>query len=99
MFITTVRPRYYLLSLAVSVGIFLVLYFTVIKPDQSAANKAFQQGQAQIQQGERQVQQSLNQAAQSGATIPAGVTTLTSCIAAAGTDASQLQACAAHFKK
>jgi hypothetical protein len=91
MFIASVRPRYYLISLAVSVGIFLLLYFTIIKPDNNAANNA-------IRQGEQQVQQSLSQAAQSGA-IPASVTNLTACVAAAGTNTSELQACAAKFPK
>jgi hypothetical protein len=98
MLYVTRSPKLYLISLAVSIGIFLVIYLTVIKPDQNAANKAFQQGQAQIQQGERQLQNATNQAAKSGG-IPAGVTTLTNCIAAAGTNTAQLQACAAHFKK
>jgi hypothetical protein len=90
MFVATVRPRYWLISLAVSVGIFLLLYFTIIKPDNNAANNA-------VRQGEQQAQQIVNQASKSGA-IPAGVTSLVSCVAAAGTNTSELQACQAKFK-
>jgi hypothetical protein len=90
MFIVTRSPKIALLSLAVSVGIFLILYFTVIKSDQNTANNA-------IRQGEQQAQQAVTQAAKSGG-VPAGVTNLVNCIAAAGTDASQLQACRAKFQ-
>jgi hypothetical protein len=90
MFMIVRSPKYALISLAVSLGIFLILYFTVIKSDQNTANNA-------IRQGEQQVQQAVNQAAKTGS-VPAGVTNLTACITAAGTDSSALQACAAKFK-
>jgi hypothetical protein len=93
MFVATVRPRYYLISLAVSVGIFLLLYFTVIKPDNNAANNA-------LRQAGQQVSTTLNQAAQQdrAAGAPASITNLTSCVAAAGTDVTKLQACKVKFQ-
>lgn len=84
-------PKWALISVAVSLAIFLILYFAVIQPGNDSANHA-------VEQGEKQVQQSVNQAA-SGGGIPAGVTNLANCIAAAGTNATELQACAAKFKK
>jgi hypothetical protein len=82
--------RIALLSLAVSVGIFLIIYFTVIKSDQNTANNA-------IRQSEQQAQKVVGQAAKSGG-VPAGVTNLVNCIAAAGTNTSELQACRAKFQ-
>jgi hypothetical protein len=87
-----VRPRYYLLSLAVSLIIFGVIYFTVIRPDNNAANTAVRSSEQQAVQAV----QSVNK--QTGGAVPASVTNLTACIAAAGTNATQLQACQAKFK-
>jgi hypothetical protein len=86
MFVVVRSPKYILISLAVSLGIFLILYFTVISPDQNAANNAIRQGNAALSQA----------ASQSG--VPAGAKNLTDCIAAAGTNSAVLQACAAKFK-
>lgn len=91
MFIIARSPKYALISLAVSLGIFLILYFTVIKSDQNTANNA-------IQQAGQQFKQSVNQAAKSGA-VPAGVTNLANCVAAAGSNTGELQACAAKFQQ
>ncbi|HWE32580.1 MAG TPA: hypothetical protein VG410_03795 [Solirubrobacteraceae bacterium] len=90
MFVVVRSPKIALLSLAVSAGIFLILYFTVIKSDQNTANNA-------VRQSEQQAQQAVNQAAKSGA-VPAGVTNLVNCITAAGTNTSELQACRAKFQ-
>jgi hypothetical protein len=87
--LVTRNPKYFLISLAVSIGIFLIVYFTVIRPDNNTANNA-------IRQGEQQVQQAVNQAAKNGA-VPASITNLASCMAAAGTDTGKIQACAAKF--
>jgi len=45
--------KVWLASLAVSVGIFLVLYFTVIKPTTDTANKAINNGLQQVNQGQQ----------------------------------------------
>jgi flagellar biosynthesis/type III secretory pathway M-ring protein FliF/YscJ len=83
--------RWWLASAAVSLIIFLIVYFTVIKPDNNAANNA-------LRSGEQQVQQAVNSAKASGARIPAGVSNLTSCIAAAGTDTGKIAACQSKFQ-
>jgi flagellar biosynthesis/type III secretory pathway M-ring protein FliF/YscJ len=84
--------RWWIASAAVSLIIFLIVYFTVIQPAQNTANQA-------LRTGEQQVQQAVNSANSSGLKVPAGVTNLANCIAAAGTDTGQLQACAAKFRK
>ncbi len=82
--------RWWLASAAVSLIIFLIVYFTVIQPDNNTANQL-------LKSGEQQVQQAVNSAKASGAQIPAGVTNLTNCIAAAGTDTGKIAACQAKF--
>jgi hypothetical protein len=84
------NPKYRLISLAVTIVFFAIIYFAVIKPDNDTANNA-------IKTSEQQVQQAVNQASQSGS-IPAGVKNLTSCIAAAGTNTGEIQACTAKFQ-
>jgi hypothetical protein len=90
MFIVARSPKYALISLAVSIGIFLIIYFTVISPDNNAANKA-------LTQSEQQVNNAVNNAAKSGG-VPSSVTNLTQCMAAAGTDTTKIQACTAKFQ-
>lgn len=83
--------RYWFVGAAVSLIIFLILYFTVIQPDNNAANAA-------LTTGEQQVQQAVHNASASGAKVPAGVTNLTSCLAAAGSNTAQVQSCTKKFK-
>jgi flagellar biosynthesis/type III secretory pathway M-ring protein FliF/YscJ len=83
--------RWWLASAAVSLIIFLIVYFTVIKPDSNAANNA-------LRSGEQQVQQAVKSLNSSGVKVPAGVTNLTSCLAAAGTDTGKIEACQSKFK-
>jgi hypothetical protein len=89
--LVVVSRRYWFTGAAVSLIIFLILYFTIIRPDNNAANNA-------LKAGEQQVNQAVQNANASGAKIPAGVTNLASCITAAGANTSELQACAAKFK-
>jgi hypothetical protein len=82
--------RWWIVSAAVSLVIFLIVYFTVIKPSTDTANQL-------LRNGEQQVQQAVNQASHSGLKVPAGVTNLANCIAAAGTDTGKIEACQAKF--
>jgi len=91
MFVVVSRPRYWFLGAAVSLIIFLILYFTIIRPDNNAANNA-------IRSGEQQLNQAVQKASASGAQVPAGVTSLTSCLAAAGANTGEIQACTKKFK-
>jgi N-acetylglucosamine kinase-like BadF-type ATPase len=67
------------------------MYFTVIRSDQNTANNA-------ITSSERQAQQVINQANKTTGAVPAGVTNLVNCLAAAGANTDQIQACQAKFK-
>jgi hypothetical protein len=63
MVLITQSRRLWLVGMAVSLGIFLVLYFTVIRPDNNAANQALKTGLQQSQQVLKQAQQQVNSAA------------------------------------
>ena len=86
MFITVRDTRARILLALIPIIFFLIIYFTVIKPDQSTANKTVSQGLQQV-----------NQQVQSDNAAPASVKNLTACLAAAGTNTSALQACKAKF--
>ena len=87
--------KYWFAGLAVSVGIFAVLYFTVIKPTTDTANDA-------IRTSLNQAQQQLNQAqknapdAQSKKQL-SQAEKLTACLQDAGTDVSKVQDCQAKY--
>jgi 16S rRNA U1498 N3-methylase RsmE len=93
MFIVVRNPMYRLIALGVSVAIFAILYFAVIKPNNDTANNAVRQGEQQLQQAVQ------NANKQSGGAVPRNVTNLTSCLAAAGTDTGKIQACTVKFQK
>src|SRR5438093_11555791 len=90
--------KIWLASLAVSGGIFAVMYFTLIKPTTDTANEAVTTGLQQSQQALNQSQKQLNQSG--GGTKQANqqlnqADKLLQCEQQAGTDTSALQACAA----
>jgi len=87
MTIVVRNPLYRLISLAVTVAIIVIVYFAIIKPSNDTANTALKQGEQQLQQAVKS----------SGGAVPAGVTNLVNCIAAAGTDTGQIAACRAKF--
>jgi membrane-bound ClpP family serine protease len=106
MVLITGNTRIWLVGTVISLIIFGVLYFTVIKPDNNTANQALRTGLQQSQQVLNQAQKQINSAAQSSGVNSAAAqqvvnkaSQLSSCIAAAGTDVSQAQACAAKFGK
>jgi hypothetical protein len=87
--------KYWLAGLLVSVGIFAVIYFTVIKPTTDTANDvlrtSLQQSQQQLKQAEKsapdaQSKKQLSQAEK-----------LTACLQDAGTDVSKVQDCQANY--
>lgn len=104
MVLVTGSKRLWALSLAVSLIIFGVLYFTVIKPDNNTANQLVKSGLKQSQQAINQAQQQVSKAAsQSGGASQQTKKTLdkasklTSCLASAGTDTSKIAACQSQF--
>jgi|SRR5215208_3922075 len=87
--------KYWLAGLAVSLGIFAVLYFTVIKPTTDTANDA-------IRTSLQQSQEQLNEAEENAPTPAAKrqldeAAKLTGCLQDAGTDVSEVQDCQARF--
>jgi F0F1-type ATP synthase membrane subunit b/b' len=92
MLVVVRNPMYRLISLAATIVILAIVYFAVIKPNNDTANNA-------IRSSEQQVQQAVNQAnKETNGAVPAGVTNLASCMAAAGADTAKIQACGAKFK-
>jgi hypothetical protein len=96
----TGNPRLWLASMAISLALFAVLYLTVIRPDNGAANQA-------IRTGAKQEQQAIDQASQlakSTGGLPKAdaarlskAAKLAGCVAAAGTDVTRDQACQAQY--
>jgi flagellar biosynthesis/type III secretory pathway M-ring protein FliF/YscJ len=103
MVLVTGSKRLWAISMAVSLIIFAVLYFTVIRPDNNTANQAVKSGLQQSQQVINQAQKQLKDAGPSNAATRKGTkelnkaAQLTSCVASAGTDTSKIQACQAKF--
>ena len=98
--------RIALAAMAVSVGIFLVLLFTVILPSQNTANQAVQQGQSLLHQAAKQLQGASQQATSSGGSSGTSSTAshelsraakLANCVAAAGTDTGKIMACQTKY--
>ena len=94
MFIIVRDTRARIALVLLPIILFLIVYFTVIRPDQNTANQALNQGLQQVQQSEKQA----NQQVQSSGAVPASVKSLTACIAAAGTNATELEQCRAKFQ-
>jgi hypothetical protein len=104
MYVITGNRRMWFVSAAISLILFLVVYFTVIRPDNNAAQQALKSGLQQSQQVLNQAQQQLKSsgATASGAGAAANSTLnraakLTSCVQAAGTDTGAIAACQAKF--
>lgn len=100
MVLVTTNWRMYLIGLAVSLGIFLVIYFTVIKSSTDTANKAIQTGLEQTQQGLDQAQKQLNQSGVNSSKANAQLNSaqaLAQCLTSAGTDTDALAACQSQF--
>jgi len=92
----------WLAGVAVSLGIFAVLYFTVIRPDTNTAKTGLQQSQQALDQAQKQVSSASGQgsaAASHAAQKLNDAQQLTACLAAAGTDPTKLQACKTQYAK
>ena len=110
MVLVTSNWRIWLVGMAASLVIFAVTYFAVIAPSMSTANQALKSGLQQTQQAVKQAQQQLSSGNGSGsgsgqASPAAGqaqqtlgnAAKLTTCLAAACTDPTKLQACQAKY--
>ena len=103
MVIVSGNWRTALIGAVLSLIIFAVVYFTVIKPDNNAAQQALRTG---LNQSQQVLNQAKSAVSQSGA--PASVSKkvqatinsagkLASCVQAAGTDVSAISNCQAKF--
>jgi len=96
--------RLWLVGMKASLVIFAVVYLTAIQPSTNAANQAIKTGLQQTQQALNQAQRQLGTNA-SGASATAGqaqqqlgkAAKLTSCLEAAGTNVTAMQACQAKY--
>jgi hypothetical protein len=104
MVLVTGNWRIWLAGMAASLAIFAVVYFTVIQPSMNTANQALKSGLQQTQQAVNQAQKQLGSASgKAGAAAGqaqqqlGNAAKLTACLAAAGTDATTIQACQAKY--
>ena len=67
MVVVTNSWRMWVIGMAVSIGLFAVIYFTVIKPDNNTANQALKSGLQQSQQALGQAQKQVDSATSSPA--------------------------------
>ena len=90
MVLVTGNWRIALAGLAASLVLFGIVFFAVIKPSENSANQALKTGLQENQQVLNQVQK------QTGVKV-GSVSQLASCVTAAGTDPTQIEACQAKF--
>jgi hypothetical protein len=104
MVLVTGNWKLWMVGMAASLAIFAVLFFTVIKPSSDTANQAVKSGLQQSQQVLNQAQKQITSAGggDNSVTKPAKqqlskASKLTSCVAAAGTDPSKVEACQSKY--
>ena len=111
MVVVNTNWRLWMAGMAVSLAIFGVVFFTVIKPSSDTANQAIksglQQSQQAIDQAKKQFGTATSQAGsaagQAGAVATSAQTQLTkaskltACLSHAGTDVGAVQACQVKF--
>jgi hypothetical protein len=96
--------RVWLAGMAASLVIFAVVYFAVIQPSQNTANQVLKSGLQQTQQVINQARKQVGSAGgQTGAVSGQAqqqlskAAKLTTCVAAAGTDPTKIQACQVKY--
>jgi hypothetical protein len=103
MVLVTGNWRLWAIGMVASLAIFAVLFFTVIKPSSDTANQAIKAGMQQSQQVINQAKKQLSTSGVSGGAASQAnqqlnkASKLTSCVAAAGTDANKLANCQAQY--
>jgi hypothetical protein len=87
-------------STTVSLIVFGVIYFSVIKPATDTANQALKNGLQQTQQVISQATKQVTTAGQTNGAASQAVqkaAKLTSCLVSAGTDVTKIQACTTKY--
>jgi F0F1-type ATP synthase membrane subunit b/b' len=104
MILVTRNWRMWMIGMGVSLAIFLVVYFTAIRPTVDTANQAVRSGVQQAQQAVNQAQKQISSANGQAGTIDkqakqqlSRAATLTKCVATAGTDVSKITACQTRY--
>ena len=104
MVLVTGNWRLWMVGMVASLAIFAVVFFTVIRPSENTASQALktglQQSQQAISQAQKQVSSASGQASVSTKKAQAqldNATKLTSCVSAAGTNATAIQACQVKY--
>jgi hypothetical protein len=104
MILVTRNWRMWMIGMGVSLAIFLVIYFTAIRPTVDTANQAVRSGVQQAQQAVNQAQKQISSANGQAGTIDqqakqqlSRAATLTKCVATAGTDVSKITACQTRY--
>jgi hypothetical protein len=107
MVLVTGNWKLWLVAMAASLAIFAVVFFTVIKPSSDTANQALKSGLQQSQQVLNQAQEQITSAGGAGSSVTKQAkqakqalskgSKLTSCVVAAGTDPSKLEACQSKY--
>ncbi len=100
MYVITGSRRMWFVSAAISLILFLIVYFTVIKPDNNAAQQALKSG---LQQSQQVINQAQKQLKASGVNSSQAQTQLSraaklaACVQSAGTDTGKLAACQSKY--
>lgn len=104
MVLVTGNWKLWMVSMAASLAIFAVLFFTVIKPSSDTANQAVKSGLQQSQQVFNQAQKQITNAGAANSSVSNQAkqpinkaSQLTSCVASAGTDTSKMAACQSKY--
>jgi hypothetical protein len=89
--------KIWLAGMAVSLGIFLIIYFTVIKDANDQADQALNNATQLEQNALNDANKQLDKANQSAGGALSDAEKLTNCIADAGTDTGKIADCQAQF--
>jgi hypothetical protein len=104
MILVTRSWRMWGIGMALSLAIFLVVYFTAIRPSVDTANQAVRSGIQQTQQAINQAQKQISSGSGQAGTVDkqaqkqlSKAAALTNCVATAGTDVSKVTACQTKY--
>ncbi len=89
--------RYRLIGAGVSLIIFLIVYFTIIRPDNNAAQNALRSSEAQAAQAAQQAQKAVGVSNAQAGQLLSKAQKLTACIQKAGADPNAIAACDSKF--
>lgn len=89
--------RYRLIGAGISLIVFLIVYFTVIRPDNNAAQNAIRASRQQAQQLEQQLSHASGVSQSQADQIMSKAQKLAACMQKAGADPNAIAACTSKF--